>query len=486
MEPPPAFRAEHQFLDAFADLQGLGAKVNTHVMREYAIRGMARPSRHEAGTPAIGRSPRRRDVASAAVDRSPTRRPDSHAIRDRTARLPGVDGLRALAALAVLVQHVWRFGDPQEFSPDWGIASAPLPHLRIGLTLFFVLSGFLLYRPFVRALYDGARRPSFRAYYASRALRILPAYWVILLLVAVVLQSALVRVSVTEEQYTGLGDPVPLVAAALFVQNYVPGWLMSGIGVAWSLNVEVVFYLVLPLLVMLAATLAGRATTQRGRRLALLSPAVVLVAVGATGKVAAEVVDPVGPAIGFDGDWHSVIVRSFWYHAPLFAPGIVLAVVSVAAERRREMLPPRWRLGALVAIPVALWAALETYRLYGELTALACALLVALVVLPLRHERMSRLTRFFESRPLCALGLVSYSVFLWHGPIIDFLREHGFTASGQTGFLINLALVSVITGALATLTYRYVELPALRLKKRQRTTVSEPPALSAAQHRAAP
>jgi peptidoglycan/LPS O-acetylase OafA/YrhL len=370
----------------------------------------------------------------------------------------------------VLVQHVWRFSDPNGFSPDWGIAStAVLPHLRIGLTLFFVLSGFLLYRPFVAALHDGRPRPSFRAYLESRALRILPAYWVILLAAALILQSALVRVSVSEEQYARLDDPERLLAAALFVQNYVPGWLQTGIGTAWSLNVEVVFYLLLPLLVLLGATLADRASTPPGRWLGLIAPAALLVPVSVVGKVLAGAVEPVGPAHGFDGDWYSVIERSFLYHADLFAAGLALAILAVVVERRPQLLPTGWSVAALLAIPLLLLGALRMSALYGELSALACALLVALVVLPAPSpERPRRVTRLFASPAMATVGLAAYSVFLWHGPVIDFLREEGLTVSGPSGFAVNLALVVAVTGVLSLLTYRYVERPALRLKARRR------------------
>jgi len=384
-------------------------------------------------------------------------------------RLQGVDGLRALAVTAVVVQHVWRFSDPNGFSPDWGFAStAVLPHLRIGLTLFFVLSGFLLYRPFAAAIHDGRRRPSFRAYLESRALRILPAYWAILLAAALVLQSALVRVSVSEERYTRLDDPERLLAAALLVQNYVPEWLQTGIGTAWSLNVELAFYLLLPLLVLLGAALSDRASTPRGRWLGLLAPTVVLIVISVVGKALAGAVDPVGPARGFDGDWHSVIARSFLYHADLFAAGLALAIVSVAVERRPQLLPAGWRLAALVAIPLLLLGALRISTLYGELSALACALLVGLVVLhESSPERPRHITRFFDSRVMATVGIASYSIFLWHGPVIDFLREHGLTTAGRSGFGVNLALVVAVTGVLSLVTYRYVERPALRLKARR-------------------
>lgn len=414
--------------------------------------------------------------------------------RERTgsSRLPGVDGLRALAATAVLVQHVWRFADPHASSPDWGLGStAVLPHLRIGLTLFFVLSGFLLYRPFAAAIHDRRRRPSFRSYLESRALRILPAYWAILLAAALILQSALVRTSVSEERYTRLDDPAQLLAAGLLVQNYVPEWMQTGIGVAWSLNVEVAFYLLLPVLVMLGALLSDRASSDRGRWLGLIVPAAVLVAISLGGRILTATVEPVGPVAGFDGDWHSVLARSFLFHADLFAAGLALALVSVAAERDPGLLPRRWAIAALLAIPLLLLGALRVTPLYGELSALACALLVALVVLPPAvPDRPRRLTRLFASRALVAVGLASYSVFLWHGPVIDFLRERGLTASGRSGFAVNLALVMAMTGALSLLTYRYVERPALRLKARRRArqgaTSREGWSAGAAQEHAAP
>jgi peptidoglycan/LPS O-acetylase OafA/YrhL len=77
-------------------------------------------------------------------------------------------------------------------------------------------------------------------------------------------------------------------------------------------------------------------------------------------------------------------------------------------------------------------------------------------------------SRAFDSHPIAAVGLVSYSVFLWHGPVIDYLREHDHTSSGRTGFLANLAIVLTITFFLSLVTYRYVERPALRLKGRRR------------------
>lgn len=105
--------------------------------------------------------------------------------------------------------------------------------------------------------------------------------------------------------------------------------------------------------------------------------------------------------------------------------------------------------------------------------ALACALFVALVVLPGSHERPSRLVKALESRPLVAVGLVSYSLFLWHEPLIFWLRHHNLTLPGSAGFASNIVISGAVAFALSVVSYRFVELPPLRRKART------PPASSA-------
>jgi len=106
--------------------------------------------------------------------------------------------------------------------------------------------------------------------------------------------------------------------------------------------------------------------------------------------------------------------------------------------------------------------------------AVVCGLLLALTILPPSHSR-SRLVGTLESPPFVATGLVSYSVYLWHAPIILWLRAHGVThGGGFRAFGLNLLIVGSITGVIAWLTYRYVEKPALRLKSRTRVKRAEP------------
>ena len=138
------------------------------------------------------------------------------------------------------------------------------------MTLFFVLSGFLLYRPFAAALIRGTRRPSIRRYALNRGLRILPAYWVILILTALVVDHEL------------LTAPAEFAANLLLVQNYVPnyqplGWSPLGIGAAWSVVIEVSFLRLSPLLALLAIRIAK---ARFNPVTAALAPAMLMLLIG--------------------------------------------------------------------------------------------------------------------------------------------------------------------------------------------------------------
>ncbi len=394
------------------------------------------------------------------------------------ARLPGVEGLRAVAAGSILVYHVWLYGQPRRYLDDFGPASRYLfGHLPLGVTLFFTLSAFLLYRPVAGAVVDRAPRPGTGPYLVNRALRILPAYWVVLVVTAVVLPAAVLRTGVGTLQLGRMThDPDLLLRNAALAQNYTPDSVLTGITPAWSLAVEVVFYLVLPLLGLLAVACSRAARGIGGRLAAALAPAAVLLLVGLSGKAAADRIVPAGPAPGWDGDWHSVVVRSFWGQADLFTFGMVLAVVHVAVRRGLLTLPRWWRWpawAALLGIAVALavltdrgvWSAgRNPYELTG---ALGCALLLALVVLPraTADRGPGLLVRLLSTRAAVLVGLCSYSVFLWHEPLTRLLRSHGWTLPGRGGLLVNLVVVGAITAVLAAATYRWVERPALRRKR---------------------
>jgi peptidoglycan/LPS O-acetylase OafA/YrhL len=390
------------------------------------------------------------------------------------ARLAGIEGMRALAASTILVYHVWLNAPPDGDPASFGYLTRFMPDLAFGVTLFFTLSGFLLYRPFVSALVRGRPRPGFVRYLRNRALRIAPAYWAILILTSFVLQTTLVRDAAGVLHEDALQDPLLLARNALLVQGYFPDSVLTGIAPAWSLAVEVVFYLTLPLAVLLAFALARRATTRAGLRLAAIAPPVLLLLVGLSGKAtAAFLVPATTPGGGWGNDWHAVLERSFLSQADLFAFGMALAVVRIDVEDGilRPGRPARWAIAASALGAYLITAANTSYNHLGyspfnTLMALSTGLLLALVVLPAPGGTQSALVRLLESRALVGVGLVSYSLFLWHYPVIGFLARNGLTLDGEAGFFVNLLAVGAACLALSALSYRLVERPALLRKRR--------------------
>jgi peptidoglycan/LPS O-acetylase OafA/YrhL len=391
-------------------------------------------------------------------------------------RLMGIDGLRAMAACSILTYHAWLYGTPSGERVNLGpISRFLLSNLPVGVTLFFTLSAFLLYRPIAAAVLTDDRRPPLRRYLRARALRIVPAYWFVLMATGLVLGATLVRVSPGVVDTGHLGVSRVLILNAGLLQNYFPGSLLTGIAPAWSLAVEVVFYATLPMLGWGAARLA-RGQVFRRRLVSALAPCLLLLLVGLSGKVVAQrlVLPAGGPSPGWDGDWHSVIVRSFWGQADLFAYGMALAVLYISLERSVFALPNWWRWpvassGLVAAVGAVVLANRTSYVpgtiVYEDLMAFACACLLTLVVVG-NESGPSLLARALSWRPLMAVGLFSYSLFLWHEPLIRWLATRGLTLDGRMGFGINVVMLALIAGALSALTYRFVELPALRRKSR--------------------
>jgi peptidoglycan/LPS O-acetylase OafA/YrhL len=360
------------------------------------------------------------------------------------ARLLGIEGVRGLAASSIVVYHVWLYSGPGGRSASFGPATKVFENLLAGVTLFFVLSGFLLFRPYVAAALRGTPTPSLRGFLRNRALRIVPAYWAILAFVALAFDRQL------------LEHPEQLAANAFLLQDYVSSYIFGpGIVPAWSLAIEVVFYLTVPVL----GAIAIRSARRSGRPVLGASiPVAALVVLGIGSKVLQH-------ALGLGDVWG----LSFPAHADWFAPGMGLAVLRVLWEDGRLRLPPLWRTGCVVLAAALTVVSLKLFYTgplngleYQSPIAWACALLLATIVLA---PPTSRAVRLLTLRPFVAVGLASYSLYLWHDPIVRALRDAGLTAGGRPGMLLNLLVVSTLAGIASALTYRYVEQPALRRKR---------------------
>lgn len=362
-----------------------------------------------------------------------------------------LDGYRALAALMVVLTHIATTTNSVD-----GVLGRVLGRFDFGVPLFFLMSGFLLYRPWARTALEGRAAPGLRRYSVRRAARILPLYWVVVLTTLLALPE--IRSA----------SPLQWVTHLTTLQIYFPTeHLLEGLTQTWSLCTEISFYVALPLIGRLALGRRQRSLDEAWRRQLLML--VVLVAIA----------------------WAFTLVRvttgllpgqsGFWLPGYLdwFAAGMGLALVEV---RSRLPHPPRLVTttqavgrdqASSLAIAIAVFAVactpvagsyLFTPNTAWENVSKHLLYLVAafFLLLPgILGERRGWNALMSSSGPH-RLGLVSYGVFLWHVMLIRLLLPV-LGIAVFTGHAMLLASVVIPTAiVVSTVTYVVVERPAQR------------------------
>ena len=383
----------------------------------------------------------------------------------RSQRFPLFDSLRAIAAISVLLVHLSGYvAVPEALRPY-------LARLNLGVVVFFLISGFLLYRPFVVARANNEPLPATGAYAWRRFLRIAPAYWLALTVL-------------------GLTIGLPGVTASFesvaiyygFAQIYFPYYVLGGLFQGWSLCVEVAFYAFLPLYALALRGLPRR-TPRRGWAGEAAGLAAIFIAAVAyktwvlRGQLDQDRIN--------EGLQELLYLPAF---LDQFALGMGLAVLSVALagrERLPVVLRPLDRfpvLGWLIALGsfwvVSTQIGLEGRGGFEEPTAgwqyFARHYLYALVgvglLLPAVFGNQERgvVRRVLANPAFLYVGLVSYGVYLWHGGVLHWLRDLGLPSSGFGP--LPAVLVWAVAGiagsvAVASLSYWALERPLLRLKR---------------------
>ena len=391
--------------------------------------------------------------------------PDAVAPPPGNPRFPLVDGLRAIAALSIVVTHTAGLSGFNSANP----LGAWTARMDCGVAIFFVLSGFLLYRPFVAARLDGRPRPRLRSYARRRALRILPAYWVALTVLALTVPAYVVGAFGPDWwKYYGL------------LQSWHTSTVVGGIGVAWSLSVEAAFYVVLPLYALLAARwLAGRDRDVQARaELAVLAASSV---VAVTLRTIVHDARPRAPYLNtLPGMWT-------W-----FAAGLALAVLSAWLHARPVGARPRL-VRAPAEHPLLCWAAaLVLLTIAAKAVGLPRTFLQPYTTLNLEAEhllylgvavclvapavlgdgRRSAPARLLAHPVMAWLGLVSYGVFLYHQPLSADLQDLAGHVGGS--FAVYTALTVAAAVGCAAISYYVVERPILRFKDRGRPRTTVP------------
>jgi peptidoglycan/LPS O-acetylase OafA/YrhL len=397
------------------------------------------------------------------------------------ARIIGLDGVRGLLCLSIAITHVTTHYTPKT-AETWMTSL-----LGFSLVYFFVLSGFLLFLPYVRNLVvdrAAAKMPGVRDYALHRIARIMPCYLVIFLIVNYVLQVAYVQNPALQplgtDDVTGMiTDPGMLLANLTLTQTYFPAYIQTGINPAWSLTLEYAFYASLPLLGMILFALRKRINLNPFV-LAALAPALLLI-VGLVGRSLIPVVFAHAGTTDFmllnwGPNWAAVFTKSFLTNADNFALGMFAAVVFVAIER--GALVERWSARVRTISAVAI---LPTFAVSAVLlvvanqfvtagVAVVAALMILVIVAPLARGERTRLAVWLDSRPIRYVGEISLSAYLWHFPVMLMLDRLNLMAGDTAaGMWRNVVLLLAVTIAVASVTYYAVEKPVMRWIKSRRT-----------------
>jgi peptidoglycan/LPS O-acetylase OafA/YrhL len=366
----------------------------------------------------------------------------SHPRADR--RTASLDGLRGLAALSIFVFHGWLYTMPEPSATQRSTVGDYAVHeLRLGVVLFFVLSGFLLSRPWFAAALDGRRPPNLGRYARTRAARILPAYYVCLAGSILLLWGL--------EGTPGLRLP-PVEELPLFFvfgQNLAPGTVMKLNPPMWTMAIEVSFYALLPAIGWLALRVAPRR-----RSLALIPLALIAVGFAYNWAIAGH-----GLSMTFSKQLAAMV--------PYFALGMLAALV--AHGRTIDMSTKRLLVCAGVAVVVADAFAkaaapangLDLTMLFSIVRDVPSAIGFALIVGALATAPRSAV---LGGSALAALGTISYGFYLWHVPVYMVLRGYGLLPLDP---VLGTAAALVPSLALSALSWFVCERPVLRWSARR-------------------
>jgi peptidoglycan/LPS O-acetylase OafA/YrhL len=362
--------------------------------------------------------------------------------------VPALTGLRGIAAGWVLLFHLWQFSGSPALTIHIARLTIDFTPLAacgfLGVDLFFGLSGFLLSLPFHRAALTQAPMPSLRTFWIRRCRRVLPAYYVQLAIIV----AALLAIG----EMRALG-PANLIGHVFLVQNFVPTREMLN-GVYWTMPIEWDFYAVLPLLALALARCRKSLVTL-----------VVLALVVAFRVLCYGAYSGVPWASHFDYGWIMQLPARLdeFFFGVLGAWMHVRRPLSVAAARRCL-----WTGAAGIAIAMAVFARVGNDLLPPQMpwmllhfTWIGAAF--GALILGAASQR-----RWFCWRWLAWLGLISYSLYLWHYPLLQVAQHFGLLAVGTPPDMVRTVFTVTAPILLASwLSQHFVERPFLASHQRK-------------------
>jgi len=368
--------------------------------------------------------------------------------------LSAVEGMRACAAIGVVVTHV-----AFQTGHTGGFSGRLLGRFDLAVAVFFALSGFLLWRGHAAAARGLRSRPSTSHYLRARIVRIMPGYLVAVVVILTLLPDA-------------QADLTVWLANLTLTQIYVPLTLTAGLTQMWSLSVEVAFYVALPFLGLFMRWVPVRA------RIGVIAAAAVV----SFGWALLWQLIPVNPPYGVNPlNWPPAFLS--W-----FAAGMLLAELTVSPVGWVHRLARRRVLMAFVAVAAFLVAAsplagpegLTPGSVDQFIVKMAMGAIVAGALLaPLVLDRPDTSHALLGSATMVTLGRWSYGLFVWHLAALAMV----FPVIGEFAFNGHMPVVLTLTVvfgfAIAAVSYALVESPCRNALRRWERRVDPTPLDSA-------
>ena len=369
--------------------------------------------------------------------------------------IPEADGLRAVAVLLVMVFHAWYFVPGLSAKIGSQEYLYPTYYLSSGVQLFFVLSGFLLFLPYARWLFGLQRQPSWWLFYKRRLLRVGPAYWTNLLILALATPIT-------------VGLVMSVLAHAVFLHNVFVSPAYGLNSVYWTMAVEVQFYVALPAIAWAIAALGRRI----GKMLAgaLILGGLTLISLLCAGLSSHSSLTRI-PVVSTALVTHYGL--PFWLS--VFSAGMACSLAYVYLTQVR---------GPTASIPASLTRWSLPLFASALLAGVAVASLPVLHYLPAKSQVFgwvfaamllsvvcgsSGLRKVFASRLLRFIGLISYSLYLWHLVVLLAIEPYlGWATSVLARSVVGLTLDVIIAIPLAYLSFRLTERPFFQAREHLR------------------
>ncbi|OBK01646.1 acyltransferase [Mycobacterium sp. 1245852.3] len=353
--------------------------------------------------------------------------------------LPAVEGMRACAAMGVVVTHV-----AFQTGHSSGATGRLFGRFDLAVAVFFALSGFLLWRGHAAAARGLGSRPATGHYLRSRVVRIMPAYVVAVVVILTLLPDA------------DHASPTVWLANLTLTQIYVPLTLTGGLTQMWSLSVEVSFYLALPVLALLARRLPVRGRVPAIAALGALSWAWgwLFAADSASG------INPLNWPPAFFSWFAAGMLLAEWVHSGIGLPHRI-------ARRRWVMAAVAVVAYLIAASPLAGPEGLVpgTPAQFAVKTAMGSVVAFALVA-PLVLDRVDTAHRILGTTAMVTLGRWSYGLFVWHlaalAMVFPVLGTFPFTGRMPTVLVLTL----IFGFAIAAVSYALVESPCREALRR--------------------